>query len=131
MGTHLGLGQNPTPRPCTLDNPSQYMLAVLDLQGSRSDNMALSPTSLRNRAAKEHKRAKTPEDMAAAQDRLRGMARQQGVYHRKVRLCLNGLLSEAREGGADAGGGADGVVWERGIRACHVEQHEQATGKLW
>ena len=75
------------------------MPAVLDVQGSRSDNMSLSPTSLRNRAAEEHKRARTSEDRAAAQERLRGMARQQGVYHRKVRLCLNGLLSDAREAG--------------------------------
>ena len=106
------------------------MPAVLHVQGSRSDNMSRSPTNLRNRATKERKRARTSEDRAAAEERLRGMARQQGVHHRKVRLCLNGLLSGTREGGAGAGGGVDGAAWERGIRAAHMEQHEQATGKL-
>jgi hypothetical protein len=105
------------------------MLLMLHLQASRSSNMALSPTSMRNALAKhkrERDRETSPTRRAEMDAEFRGRAKGCGVYSRKVALALNTL-------GLDAGvvAGAGVGVWERGITTEHIEQHMQASGQLW
>jgi hypothetical protein len=115
------------------------MLLLLCLQGSHTDNMGLSPTSL-HRAAVSTRRAKaramvagdTAEQLAVHDARLKQKAKDSGVYRKKVLLAMRALEGEARggDGGGDGGvrvwDSADGSWWD-----AAREQHIQATGKLW
>lgn len=99
------------------------------VQGSRSANMRLSPTSLRNQAARDRSRCNSEEERAAAQQALRGVARQQGIYKRKVVMCLDGLLMG--EEGDVARAPAHALVCDTAIDTSAMDHHEQATGRVW